>query len=127
MLTYALWWLPMIVLAVLNGTTRDLGYKKYVGEIPAHQVSTVSLLILLAIYIGWVIRKHPPSSAAQAIYIGLLWLALTLAFEFGLGLARGHSMSHLLKDYNILKGRIWVLVPLWTAIAPYMFYKLFVK
>lgn len=121
---YILLWFPMIVLAVLNGTLRDLGYRPYLGELAAHQVSTLTLLVLLGVYIRWVIHRFPPTVAQQAWLIGLVWLVLTLMFEFGLGLARGHSMSELLRDYNLFQGRIWVFIPLWTLIAPRFFYRL---
>ena len=114
----------MVLLAVINGTARDLGYKKYVSELTAHQLSTVSLIILLWFYIGFVIKKFPPSSTIQSIWIGIVWLLLILAFEFGFGLYRGKSMSELLLDYNLLKGRIWILIPIWTTIAPHIFYRI---
>ena len=122
MLKYFLAWFPMLLLAILNGTARDLGYKKYLGDLTAHQFSTVTLIILFGIYIKIIINKYPPASSTQAIYTGLLWLALTLAFEFGFGRMRGNSWHVLLEDYNILKGRVWIFIPLWVAIAPYIFY-----
>jgi len=124
MLTYLLLWFPMMLIAVLNGTARDLVYKKYTGELTAHQLSTVSLLILLGIYNWRVMDHYPPTSATQALLIGLIWTGLTLLFEFGLGRARGRSWSVLLADYQIQKGRIWVLVPLWLLIAPWIFFRL---
>jgi len=113
----------MLILAVINGTARDLGYKKYVGELTAHQISTFTLIILFAFFIGFVVRKFPPASATQAFYIGLLWLTLTLAFEFGFGLMRGNSLTTLLEDYDLLKGRLWLLIPIWITAAPYLFYR----
>jgi len=124
MLTYLLLWFPMMLIAVLNGTVRDLVYKKYTGELTAHQLSTVSLLILLGVYNWWVIDHYPPASASQALLIGLLWTGLTLLFEFGLGRARGRSWTVLLADYQIWKGRIWVLIPVWLLIAPWVFFRL---
>jgi len=50
--------------------------------------------------------------------VGFAWLALTLAFGFGR--ARGKPWADLLADYDVLKGRIWVLVLLTTAVAPYL-------
>ena len=114
----------MLLIAVANGAARDLGYKKWTGDLPAHQISTFSLIILFAVYIRFIILKYPPASSRQAIYVGLLWLCLTLSFEFGFGLLRGNAWSTLLADYNILKGHIWILIPVWIAIAPYIFYKL---
>lgn len=81
----------MIFIAVLNGTARDLVYKKYVSELAARQISTISLIIFFGIYLGLVLKKYPIQSEFQAFYIGALWLVLTLAFEFGLGRFGGHS------------------------------------
>lgn len=50
------------------------------GALTAHQLSTVSLLILLGVYNWWVMDHYPPASAAQAILIGWLWMGLTLIF-----------------------------------------------
>ncbi|MBX2939977.1 MAG: hypothetical protein KF880_07850 [Ferruginibacter sp.] len=121
---YFLLWFPMLALAILNGTVRDLGYKKYVGELTAHQISTVTLLLLFGIYIWFVIKNSNITSPSHAIYLGVCWVGLTLCFEFGFGLARGNTFSKLLEDYNLLRGRIWVLIPVWLLIAPYIFYKL---
>ena len=127
MLKYFLLWFPMLLLAILNGAARDLGYKKLVGELTAHQLSTLSLLLLFAVYIGIVMRHFPPPTPTYTWSIGLLWLVLTLGFEFGFGLYRGNSWSKLLADYNLLQGRVWVLIPIWVAIAPYVLYKYFGK
>lgn len=87
LIKYFLLWLPMILIAVLNGTARDLGYKKYLGELLARQLSTIVLIIVFGIYIGLVLQKYPPANLGQSVKIGILWLVLTLLFEFGLGLA----------------------------------------
>ena len=123
-LKYFIAWFPMLMLAIANGALRDLVYKKYLGELAAHQVSTFSLMILFAIYTWLVIKYIPPVSASQAILVGLCWLVLTLIFEFGFGRYRGNSWSTLLEDYNLLKGRLWILIPASVAIAPYVFFKL---
>lgn len=124
MLTYFLCWFPMLVVAILNGSARDLWYKKYTGELTGHQISTFTLIVLFGVYIWFIIHKFPPESFNQTIYIGIMWLLLTLAFEFGFGLYRGKTFDELLADYNILKGRIWILIPIWITIAPYLFFKL---
>ena len=115
----------MLLLAILNGTARDLWYKKYLGELTAHQVSTASLILLFGLYIGIILKIFPPASGRQALYIGALWLILTLIFEFGFGLMRGNSWKRLLSEYNILEGRVWLLIPIWITIAPYLYFKFF--
>ena len=124
MFKYFLAWFPMLLLAIINGTLRDLGYKKYLGDLTAHQISTVTLITLFAFYIGYIINRFPPTSSTQAIFIGIIWVLFTLCFEFCFGRYRGNSWSVLFADYNLMKGRIWVLIPLWILIAPYVFYKI---
>jgi len=36
----------------------------------------------------------------------------------------GQHWSRLLRDYDHRAGRIWGLIPVWTAVAPYVFYRL---
>jgi hypothetical protein len=123
-LKYFIAWFPMLVIAILNGALRDLGYKKLVGELTAHQISTGSLILVFSLYIWFIVSRFPPHSGRQAILLGIFWVVLTLLFEFGFGLARGKALDELLADYNILKGRLWLLVPLFVATAPYLFYKI---
>lgn len=118
-------WLVLMVLAILNGTVRIKLIIPYTGTTAGLAISTVMLcgLILLATWAG--IRWLGPASPSQAWGIGLLWLVMTLAFEFG----AGHFLfkkpwSELLLDYNIAKGRIWILVPIVTALAPWWMAKL---
>lgn len=125
MFTYFLLWFPMMVIAVINGAIREAVYKKQLGDLGAHQISTITGIILFAIY-SWIIFSYwKIESSTQAILIGLMWLLMTLAFEF----LAGHylfknSWEKILNDYNIFKGRVWILIPIWVTILPYLFYKL---
>lgn len=115
----------MLFLAIGNGALRDMGYKKMLGERAAHQVSTISLILLFAVYIRWAMSRFPPESTRQAVYVGLLWLIMTLVLETGMGLKQGKTGQQLLADYNVFRGRIWILIPLWVATAPVLFYTLY--
>lgn len=122
---YLLLWIPMVPIAFGNAALREVWLRKHVGELAARQISTVLLVLLFALYIGFVVRRWPPSSSGQAFAVGLLWLGLTLAFEILLGrYVSGLSWRSLLEDYHVLAGRIWVLVPVWVLVAPYVFYRL---
>jgi len=125
MLKYTIAWLGLPVIAIINGLVRQYGYKNALGELRAHQVSTVTGIILFGLYIWALSLRWKIQSSVQAIAIGLMWLVMTVAFEFLFGhYVMKHPWSKLLHDYNIFEGRIWVLVLLWTLIAPYVFYKL---
>lgn len=122
---YAALWPGMVLLAILNGILRERLYGSHVPELLAHQVSTILLMALLAIYLWLLTGYFRIESAGQGLIIGMLWLALTVAFEFLFGhLVMGHSWTALLNDYNLAKGRLWALVLIWTAIAPYVFYRI---
>jgi len=124
-LKYALAWLLMPIIGIINGTIRQYGYKQALGELRTHQVSTVTGIILFGLYIWVLTRWWKIQSSAQAIAIGVMWLALTVAFEFLFGhYVMKHPWSRLLHDYNIFEARLWVLVLLWVTVAPYVFYKL---
>jgi len=125
MLKYILAWLPLVMIAMLNGALREGLYGQYLGELRAHQVSTVSGISLFGIYIWVLIRHMSPVSSKQAIIIGIIWLGMTLAFEFiFMHYVAGHSWEVLLYDYNIFAGRVWMLVLIWITVTPYIFYRL---
>jgi hypothetical protein len=124
-LRYVLAWVPMVLIAIVNGAIRELGYGKHLGELRAHQVSTMTAVLLFGLYIWALTRLWRIESPGQALTIGFIWLGLTVAFEFLFGhYVMGHPWSRLLHDYSILAGRIWVVVLIWITIAPYVFYRL---
>ncbi|ACB53875.1 hypothetical protein cce_4527 [Crocosphaera subtropica ATCC 51142] len=124
-LLYLLAWFPMIVIAILNATVREKIYGKFVTELQAHQLSTLTAVLLFAAYIWGLTSLFPLKSSSQAIVIGCLWLVLTVMFEFSFGhYVAQQSWAKLLQDYNLLAGRVWIFVPLCIAIFPWLFYQL---
>lgn len=82
-------------------------------------------VLLLGVYMWVVLRLWPPASGRQAWAVGAIWLAMTVAFEFLFGrYVVGKSWQQLFHDYNVLAGRVWVVIPLWVAVAPYLFLRL---
>ena len=115
----------MILIAIFNGMLREKWYGKTINELAAHQISTLAGIFLFWTYIWIIIRHWPPESAGQAAAIGLIWLVLTIAFEFSFGrYIAGHTWRHLFSDYNLFAGRLWIVILLWVTIAPYFFYRL---
>jgi hypothetical protein len=115
----------MVFIAIANGAARDLGYGREMGALAAHQISTLTALVLFSLYIWLILRRFPPRSTAQAMGIGALWLGLTLSFEFLFGhYVAGLPWGRLVSDYNILAGRLWVLIPIWLALAPLVYLRL---
>jgi hypothetical protein len=116
-------WLGILLLANLNGAVREMWLIPAMGKIPGRALSTVALSVLVFLIawltVGWI----RPVSTGDAMLIGLVWLLLTLGFEFLVGHYVFHKpWAELTEDYNVARGRIWPLVlvavlfaPLWTA------------
>jgi hypothetical protein len=114
----------MMILAIINGGLRDFAYKQHVGELPAHQISTVILIVLLAGYFWILARAWPIKSATQAWIIGGMWFLMTEAFEFGMvRFIEGAPWSKLFQAYNVFAGQVWIFIPLWVLIGPYVFFR----
>ena len=118
-LTYTLAWFPLVILAILNGALREKGYRRFMSELRAHQLSTLIGIVLVGIYVWIMELLWPLESSQQAFQIGGIWLVLTILFEFGFGhYVMGHPWEKLFHDYNIFTGRVWLLFVIWTAISP---------
>lgn len=114
-------WFVLLAIAIVNGAAREALIVPYAGETAGRAISTASLAFLILLLswltIGWI----GPRSSRDAWAIGALWVALTLAFEFLAGhYLFGAPWRRLLEDYNLARGRIWVLVVITTALAPFV-------
>ncbi len=114
-------WLGLMVVAIANGAFREAVLKPRLGELAGRIISTLMLCALIfgiaVLSIGWI----GPSDARQELVVGFVWLGLTTAFEFLAGhYLFGDPWEKLLADYNILRGRLWVLVPITTFLAPWL-------
>lgn len=112
-------WLVLLVLAILNGAFREAVINPRLGTTAGHVVSTLllsaAIALLARLSLGWIGARTPADGAV----VGVVWLVLTVAFEFLAGhYLFGDSWEKLLADYNILAGRVWVAVPLATLLAP---------
>lgn len=113
-------WASILVLAVANGALRESVLISGVGT-PAALV--LSGLLLSTLIIGVAYFSLPwlqISRPVQLWTVGLVWLALTLVFEFSFGLWQGKSWPELLEAYTFKDGNIWPIVLATTALAPHI-------
>lgn len=125
MLRYFLFWLPMPFLGMLNGMFREFVIKQFTDDFIAHQVSAITLIILILTY-GLMIRKKLAlQMRADAVFCSITWVLLTLFFEFGFGYFVGHlTFRDMLQDYYLWEGRLWPIVIIFTGFVPFMLLKL---
>jgi hypothetical protein len=125
MLKYSLAWIPMVFIAILNGIFRESELSRRLSELRAHQLSCLTGVLLFFGYTWLLSLKWPLETRMQSLTVGVIWLLLTVAFEFSFRhYVAHHSWEKLFQDYNILAGRLWVLVLLGVGLLPLIVFKL---
>lgn len=116
-----LMWFAFIPVPIINGILRESWYKAKIGELGTNIVG-VSFLSLMWILYTFLFFKNQilEFTNSKLLIIGFMWLAMTLVFEFGIGLFAGRSWSYMLADYNILKGRLWPVFLLFVLLSPFV-------
>jgi hypothetical protein len=112
-------WFAILLMANVNGALREVLLIRPFGPVAGRSISTL-LLCAIIVLISWLsIDWIKPATRAEAVQIGILWLVLTLAFEFLVGhYVFRKSWPDLLEDYDLSRGRIWVLALLTVSTAP---------
>ena len=103
-------WLLLLIVAVLNGATREGLITPRLGEQGGHIGSTAILCAAIILVAWFSVSWIGPKDRREALVIGTVWVALTVAFEFLAGhYVFGNSRERLIADYNVFRGRIWIL------------------
>jgi hypothetical protein len=112
-------WLLILALAVLNGMFREAVLAPSLSKPAAYLLSGLllsSFILVVAVALEPWLR---PGSAARCLFVGFLWLCLTLVFEFGFGaVVQGRSREQMLEAYTFKDGNIWPLVLVVTFVSP---------
>jgi len=112
-------WFGLLALAIVNGGLREIAIVPRTGDVVGHAISSVTLSAAIVALSWFTIAWIGPRSTRDAWMIGVLWLVLTLGFEFLAGhYLFGNPWNQLWADYDVLHGRIWILVLLATFVAP---------
>ena len=113
-------WFILMVFAIVNAGIREGFYVNFLNELQAHQMSTFTLMAIIIVYTYALLRFSGfEISDRQAMMMGVIWLIMTVAFEFLAGhYVFGASWEKLLGDYNIFNGRVWVLIPISVLLSP---------
>ncbi len=121
---YLLFWLVLMILAIANGAFREAVLSPSMSELQAHQLSTILGIIIFTVAV-WLFSSYTyPQSLKDALVIGFSWLGMTLCFEFLFGhFVAGHSWSRLLQDYDLLSGRVWLVLLAWIIVLPVLAYR----
>jgi hypothetical protein len=89
------------------------------GSLARALLLPVGLVYTYVIAYAFLRKTKAPYSPGDTVRIGILWLMLTVAFEFIFGsLVIGNSLTALVADYNILAGRTWPIFLLGVLLSP---------
>jgi len=112
-------WLLFIPLAIANGALRDLLLTPALGETLGRAISSVTLSVLILGLTLLVVRRLGVDTVPWLLIVGGFWAVLTVLFEFTFFvLVMGHPLNELLQDYDLFRGRLWLLVLATTFLAP---------
>jgi hypothetical protein len=111
-------WLLIVITESVQGILRRLFLQPLVGDLVASQIGVligVALIIVIAAATsGWLRLR----SSKECLLIGLLWVALTLAFEVELGRMLGLSWARIASDYDLSRGALLPLGLVIMALTP---------
>lgn len=113
-------WVLILCLAVANGALREAVLIPSLGRAGGLVLSGVLLCVCVALVAYVLVRIEQGILVKQSAFVGVLWLCLTLAFEFGFGRYIQHKpWPELLAAYTFKGGNLWPVVLLVTLLAPY--------
>lgn len=118
-------WLAIIFCETLHGTARTLWLAPWLGDFRARQVSVFTGALIIFTVTCLFIRRIGARGVPQLLGIGIMWVALTVAFEVVLGrFVLGFPWERITSDYRITEGGLLGLGLAFMAFCPLLAAKL---
>lgn len=114
-------WVTILVTAIINGTLREKILVPIMGAFAGLIASGIILSGCTFLVAFFAARWHGRLDSSQYWVIGLLWLFLTLLFEFDFSRFVQHKdWPKLLQAYIFNGGNIWPIVLGVTLVSPWV-------
>ncbi len=112
-------WLMEILVSGFNFfVLMELVYEPAFGALAAHQIGMTTRILCIFAFAYGLVRHAVGYTTRDLVLIGILWLALTLAFEWGGSLLTGRSVHEILVGWHVEEGYMWPYVLLAYLFAP---------
>ena len=112
-------WLMEILVSGFNFfVLMNLVYEPRLGTLVAHQIGMSSRIVYISIFAYLLLRYVKKYDAKDLAHVGILWLGLTLAFEWLGSFALGRPIQEILVGWNIFAGYMWPYVLLTYLLSP---------
>ncbi len=117
-------WMLVMLLESVHGTLRELFVAPVIGDLHARQAGVV-VGSALVFAVAWFTSKWLGArSRCALLWVGGLWVVLTLAFEISLGRATGAGWDRIFADYNPLRGGFMIFGLAFMFVSPLLAAKL---
>mgnify|MGYP000849200382 CR=1 FL=1 len=112
-------WLMQILVAGFNFfILMNLIYQPLWGELIAHQIGMITRIIINFVFAYLLLMHADEYNTEDLISVGVLWLVLTLIFEWGGSFVLGRPVEEILIGWNIFAGYMWPYMLLSYLLAP---------
>ena len=112
-------WLMEILVSGFNFfVLMNLVYEPRWGVLVAHQIGMSIRIVYISIFAYLLLRYVKKYETKDLVHVGLLWLGLTLLFEWGGSFAMGRPVDEILIGWNIFAGYLWPYVLLTYLLSP---------
>jgi len=88
----------------------NLVYEPRWGVLVAHQIGMSTRIVYIFVFAYFLLRFVKEYETKDLIHVGILWLVLTLIFEWVGSLAIGRPVEEILIGWNIFEGYMWPYV-----------------
>ena len=114
-------WFVIVIAAILNGTFREKVLVPVIGAEMALPLSGILLAVLVFLVAFMLVSSIGSSETKVYILLGLLWVILTLSFEFLFGhFIAGRSWHEIMQVFNVKKGDLFIVVLAITGVSPWL-------
>ena len=104
-------WLTEILISGFNYfVLMHLIYEPRWGELTAHQIGMSTRIVYIFILAYLLLRYAESYDTKDLVQIGVLWLGLTLVFEWGGSFAIRRPVHEIVAGWNVTKGYMWPYV-----------------
>ncbi len=118
-------WLLIIFAESIHGTIRQLFLAPLVGDFSARRIAVFTGMILIFAITYLSVRWINAPTKKSLLGIGLIWVVLTVLFEFSLGIfVFKFSRERMFEDYKVFRGGLMGFGLLFMFFAPFLAEKL---
>jgi hypothetical protein len=88
----------------------NLIYEPSWGPPLAHQIGMSTRIVYIFVFAYFLLRFVKEYNTSDLVHVGILWLVLTLLFEWAGSLVIGRPVEEILIGWNVFAGYMWPYV-----------------